>query len=117
MGKEYKSNPLIEEPFLQQMLMQMDGRKLNATVSGRAGYVVTCPRCLKRKARMFLHKNQETYMFLCPRDGCKLELTLNDLIMRYAPDNKIRFAWNRARWKTWYDPSEYGWYPIKNRKS
>ena len=103
----FKTNLTIEEPFYHQMAYMLNGRSIYETINGRMSYEVTCPRCKKRKARMFLSKQKDTFMFGCPVDGCKWGCNLNDLINTYGSD-PIQQKWISAR-------TQDDWFPIKNR--
>ena len=114
MGYEFKTDINIEYPFFTEMVGRLDGTKGKMLFNGRERYQVRCPKCNKNKAVMGYAKTKNTFVLVCPVDGCDLNgVVLHDLIKRYGGEEMLG-RWRRARWTS---TCSEDWFPIKNRKS
>ena len=104
---KFQSNAHIEEPFFHQLAYQLDGTPMGKFKGGKPIYQVRCPRCHKKKAKLCLGEQGNTYVFGCPVDGCNWGCNLHQLINGYGTD-ELRKEWQLARYQE-------DWLPIKNR--
>ena len=112
MGYEFKTDVNIEYPFFIEIASRLNGIKGKTLFNGKEKYQVFCPKCNKRKAVMGYAKSKDTFLFVCPVDGCDLKgIVLHDLIKRYGGDAMFQ-RWRKARWKTTYTED---WLPLRNR--
>ena len=113
MGYEFKTDINIEYPFFTEMVGRLDGTKGKMLFNGREKYQVRCPRCNKRKAVMGYAKTKDSFVLVCPVNGCDLNgVVLHDLIKRYGGEAMFE-RWRQARWTSTYTED---WLPIKSRK-
>jgi len=113
MGYEFKTDINIEYPFFTEMVGRLDGTKGKMLFNGREKYQVRCPRCNKRKAVMGYAKTKDSFVLVCPVDGCDLNgVVLHDLIKRYGGQEMFE-RWRQARWMPTYSED---WLPIKSRR-
>ena len=113
-GWKIVSDLYKEQPFYDEVVRRLNGKLIRERFRGQKAYAVECPRCHKTKARMGVSTDGDTYIFVCPRDGCNYYVNLNDLIHDLG-DQKLKSEWTKARMITWYDPQ--GWKPRKNKKT
>ena len=102
MGYEFKTYINIEYPFFTEMVGRQGGTKGKMLFNGRERYQVRCPRCNKNNAVMGYAKTKDTFVLVCPVDGCDLNgAVLHDLIKRYGGEEMLE-RWRRARWTSNY---------------
>ena len=112
MGYEFKTDINIEYPFFTEMVGRLDGAKGKMLFNGRERCQVRCPKCNKNKAVMGYAKTKNTFVLVCPVDGCDLNgVVLHDLIKRYGCTQMFD-EWRKARWTTTYAED---WLPIKSK--
>ena len=114
MSYKFSTGIFIEEPFFNEMAIQLGGVKKKGTFNGKDAYQnCRCPSCGKKKAVMGYMRSADTFMLACPVDShiCSLNgLTLHDLIKEHGGKDMFD-RWRKARWT--YVPE---WLPIKNRR-
>ena len=85
-----------QEPFFNKCLIELSaGRMISKSFKGkvRSCYPVTCPQCKKHKSVMM----NDTYMFLCPIEGCIGGVNLHQLISDHIQSESLRKEWNEER--------------------
>jgi hypothetical protein len=114
MSYKFSTDTFIEEPFFNEMAIQLGGVKKKGTFNGKDAYQnCRCPSCGKKKAVMGYMRSADTFMLACPVDShiCSLNgLNLHDLIKEHGGKDMFD-RWRKARWT--YVPE---WLPIKNRR-
>ena len=114
MTYKFSTDIFIEEPFFNEIAIQLGGVKKKDTFNGKDAYHnCRCPSCGKKKAVMGYMRSADTFMLACPVEShiCSLNgLTLHDLIKQYGGEEMFD-RWRKARWT--YVPE---WLPIKNRR-
>ena len=114
MTYKFSTDIFIEEPFFNEIAIQLGGVKKKGTFNGKDAYHnCRCPSCGKKKAVMGYMRSADTFMLACPVEShiCSLNgLTLHDLIKQYGGEEMFD-RWRKARWT--YVPE---WLPIKNRR-
>ena len=107
---------LEQEPFFIEIVSMFRGTKSKKKINGSHAYNVQCPQCGCKQAALITARDRGTYKLICPNvpknnGHCTLgSLTLNELVMRFAPTQN-RTKWHKARRKQWRKDV----YPIKNR--
>ena len=114
MNYNFSTDTFIEEPFFNEMAIQLGGVKKKGTFNGKGAYQdCRCPFCGKKKAVMGYMRSADTFMLACPVDSqiCSLNgMTLHDLIKEHGEGDMFD-RWRKARWS--HVPE---WLPIKNRR-
>jgi len=119
MGYQFNSDFEIEKPFFNEMVHKFQGRKApNLNISdlkatGYPIYRIQCPCCKKKKAVFGGSKRKNTFVVLCPVDGCGNRgcKTLHQIIQLYG--NAKQWAdWREARWSTTYTDN---WFGVKSQ--
>ena len=114
MTYKFSTDIFIEEPFFNEMAIQLGGVKKKGTFNGKDTYQnCRCPSCGKKKAVMGYMRSADTFMLACPVEShiCSLNgLTLHDLIKEHGGKDMFD-RWRKARWTHVPD-----WLPIKNRR-
>ena len=114
MTYKFSTDIFIEEPFFNEMAIQLGGMKKKGTFNGKDAYQnCRCPCCGKKKAVMGYMRSADTFMLACPVEShiCSLNgLTLHDLIKEHGGKDMFD-RWRKARWTHVPD-----WLPIKNRR-
>ena len=113
------NNPIIEWPFFVEMVNTLQGIQKKDNFNGYKYFIVECPECGKKAARMGFFKKANTFAIECPVNGCVLNkkknrkgLSLNDLIKHYGGVDMFD-RWCKARGQ--FNPKN-AWKPIKNRR-
>jgi hypothetical protein len=114
MTYKFSTDIFIEEPFFNEMAIQLGGVKKQGTFNGKDAYQnCRCPSCGKQKAVMGYMRSANTFMLACPVEShiCSLNgMTLHDLIKEHGGKDMFD-RWRKARWTQVPD-----WLPIKNRR-
>lgn len=106
--EDFATNQINQEPFFKEMVDELAGGQTDQAINGRHSYQVTCPLCSKRKSRMYASKRGDTWMFGCPRFGCRgaygWGCNLHQLIQEFGSKD-LQQRWSAAR----------SWTGIQNR--
>ncbi len=102
MGYEVKIDISIEYPLFIEIVGRLHAAKWKTLFDGREKCQVRCPRCNKHKAVMDYVKSKDSFVLVCPVDGCDLKgVILYDLIKRYGGEEMFD-RWRQARWTPTY---------------